>query len=306
MILKTKKNKKLLGKNMDNIAYINSLLKERPISPSAIKPDEGQKFCTGQIWETDAKNAEFPFVMILDKIEKNISYNVAPFFRWTEKAGPEDLFVPRHFAGTPMILSFELEFSISKDYLKECKGILGDKELNFLLTARSALENEDLTKLKQYTWGWNYLDEYDNRYQYHEELAAEIEMLQGDLVNAIFQDEGNPIRKGWIFISPSEAPSQQMKLAASGDKYAVSREFTVTGIDNILVVFSEIENSDKYNMYIYDESGNPSSALNKYKLCCQDGQEITIDKNHAEFLQSVFADYLISPSGEHHKLKPKE
>lgn len=160
---------------------INALLKERAVVQNAFKQDNGEQCLPGQVWEMNTEAEELSFVMILEEIEKDKSFNVAPIFRWTEKAGPEDLFIPRNFFGTPMIISFELEFPISIESLKTCKGILESKELDYILSARKSLKNNEIDN-ETYTWGWQYLDKYDKRYQYHEALNGEIEELQGDLV----------------------------------------------------------------------------------------------------------------------------
>jgi hypothetical protein len=255
-----------------------------PESKSHIKKNEFLKYNPGSIWETTSENKAFPFVMILEQIDTD-TFNAAPIFRWTESAGPEDLFLPSNFTGTPMILSFELEFSIHKTNLDLYKGTLKSEQFDYIKQAKNELENENSDKSGNFTWGFQYLNKYDARYNYHEKLTAEIEKLQNSLKDELFYDPEI------LFFPPQSADTATKLAAAEKNKFPLSIDFTIAELDNIIMRLSEIKETQICLIEVFDSSGNPAECLNGYSILNSEKEKITeINGNSAEIDLNISAD----------------
>ena len=254
--------------NLATIETLNRILKNTPAPESNITKSDFLKYNTGSVWKTTSANNEFPFVMIIEELEHNKAYNAVPLFRWTESAGPEDLFLPRNFMGTPMIISFELEFSLTKDELKEYKGTLNSKQFDYIINAREDLQDGGVSE--NFTWGFPYLNKYDARYHYHEELAAEIEILQQNVLSMITEKE-----MPMLIPFPSLAEESINTIAAAGmSDIPLSREFTVADMDNTILRFNQSKDRTLCIIEVFDDSGAPADTLNGYTLLDDNGNKI--------------------------------
>jgi hypothetical protein len=275
----------------ETLKYINKILKNMPESKSHIKKNEFLKYNPGSIWETTSENKEFPFVMILEQIDTD-TFNAAPIFRWTESAGPEDLFLPSNFTGTPMILSLELEFSIHKTNLDLYKGTLESDQLEYIIQAKNELENENSDESENFTWGFQYLNKYDARYNYHEKLTAEIEKLQNSLKDELVYDPEI------LFFPPQSADTATKLAAAEKNQGPLSIDFAIADQDNIIMRLSEIKDKQTCLIEVFDTRGNPSEALNSCTVLNSAGEKITeINGNSAEIDITTSAEgfYIKSP-----------
>lgn len=242
--------------NIAAVEKIRSILKKLPEQTFSFIQDTIDKCAPGQIWETVSKNMEFPFVLILEKFVNDKSYNVVPVFRWQEKAGPEDLFIPRTFTGTPMIASFELEFPVSVNFLKDCKGSLAKKELKYILEARNALKPGNSTMRSKFTWGWSYLDKYDVRLQYHKALDREIKKNKINLV----------LIKVIPFPVEHFGQNERFEIAAASNKLPCAISFSLKEYPDVNIEIRE--NKDRqFTIRVIDKERMPSNALDDLIIC---------------------------------------
>jgi len=252
-------------KTTDAVDYLNKALKSVKPGDSGIEKSDFLKYNSGAVWETVSENPEFPFVMILEN-EGNETYNVAPVFRWTESAGPEDLFLPSNFMGTPMVISFEVKFSLTKNKLKSYKGTLKAEYFDFIIESMKSLENG--TESEKFTWGFPYLNKYDARCHYHKELAAEIEKLRKKSPMII------------PFPSFRSLPGDINTIAAAGtDETSVSKEYTLADMPEITVRFTRLKDSSECLIEVFDDAGNPSDRLNGYTFLDNNDKKIGVISN---------------------------
>jgi hypothetical protein len=168
-------------------------LKGNPPKKSNMLPEVGGKPTPGQVWEIKTKYDSL-FILLLEmSTQKNI-FNAVPVFRWTEKAGPDDLFIPRDFVGFPAIVSFELEFSVDSSALHECKGLLAKNDFNHILGAKRLFGSGKKGADRKFSWGWSYLDEMDLRYKFHQEMAELIGKIQVGLIKKAYSVKKTNVR----------------------------------------------------------------------------------------------------------------
>jgi len=279
---------------LEQVERLNDILQTVQEPKSFVEKNNRLKYDLGAIWETSSGDDEFPFVMVLEKSGLE-AYSVAPIFRWTESAGPEDLFLPRHFMGTYMVVSFELEFSLNACALKDYKGTLKPEQFEYILRARSALKENVPTA--GFTWGFPYLDEYDIRRDYHERLRKEIEILRSDAKRG---------GQGQSIIPFPASPRESLALAAATDEsVAATSSFDVADFPGVSVRFNHLRDSDgKCVIEVFDKDGNPSGVLDGCSVVAADGSVIaTIQAGTATAnIQTNTAVFLQSPGGDRLKL----
>lgn len=160
-------------------------LKETSISESRLIKDSGESLQRGQIWYLSGRNPDIPsYLVCIHKIWREY-VDIEVLFRWTELAGPADLKLPHHFLGSRAVFSFEISATIQKNELDTCIGRLSEDSLTYIAKAQKDLEN-DLNK-PPFSWGNEYIDEYDHRYQYHEKIIENIEKMQQAILKEVWE-----------------------------------------------------------------------------------------------------------------------
>jgi len=129
----------------------------------------------GQLWCLKEKTEDIQSYFVLIKDVKGGKAAVNVMFRWTELAGPEDLKLPKAFINSRAVYSFELSAIIADKYLSKCIGTIDDKSLAFIANAKKDLDKK--LDRPPFNWGKGYLDEYDVRYKYHNDIKRDIERM---------------------------------------------------------------------------------------------------------------------------------
>jgi hypothetical protein len=145
--------------------------------------DMGEELLPGQAWTVADGCGDHPTWLWLLLDVGDAMVDAAPLFRWGELSGPEDLYVPEALVGAPLIVSFELEATIDRMALDECRGQLPEEGMAYVLQARADLRGD---RRHAHNWGMEYIDRLDRRLAYHEGIAATIERLQRTVRDMVF------------------------------------------------------------------------------------------------------------------------
>ncbi len=235
---------------MNNHAADIKKLNERLKSVSAVRmriPDSGKRMRVGQLWTVSGLNAEDPgwLFLVLEELEQGL-FNAVPCFRWTEWAGPSDLFLPRELAGSTLIVSFESESTVSREMLGSCCERLPQQAIDYVLQARATMDNP--VERQAFSWGLDYFGRHCVRLARHEDIHAHIETLQTPLRAKIFQQipeyDAKPEKAGifvlkWLFPVKS-FPVRVVAIAAGlclllGIGYLGMRHFIAPDIISVAV-----------------------------------------------------------------------
>lgn len=143
----------------------------------ALAADPGDALRPGQVWSLrEPTPEELPgwLALVLDIVDSQ-ALTIAPWFRWTELAGPGDLLLPKGAAGNTVAVSIELSCTIGRTALDVCYGRLADEQIDTILQADRALGTG---AARHFAWGIDYIDDHDCRHAYHDGIAATLSVLQ--------------------------------------------------------------------------------------------------------------------------------
>ena len=175
--------------NVDKVAALNARLRQLPQSAKRLT-DAGEEIRPGQLWllRQSPVGDDLTWAVLVEEMLEDGLFNVLPCFRWLELAGPDDLILPARLAGAPLAVSFELEATLDRDALGECRERLSDDAMAFVRSARASLQNE--TARLGYNWGLGYLGEHGVRQNWHEKINRVLETLQEGGRRLTFADAG--------------------------------------------------------------------------------------------------------------------
>ncbi len=263
--------------NLD-IMKIKESLRNTQKSESTLIKSNDSSIETGQIWSVKNKNKNInTYLFCITEVLDENKINVNAVFRWTELAGPDDLKLPANFIGSRAVYSFKISATIAKNELDHCIGKLAEESLTYITNAKNDLE-QNLNR-PPFNWGKGYLDEYDVRYKYHENIIEDIETMQSTLLSEIFEDK--TITNNTLLTIAF--PIQENAIAADSKTDTQDKTYSIEGYDGVTLVVSEVDNSSLCNFNVYDEKGI-SAALAGATIYGSDGKEICkITKNCAEF-----------------------
>jgi hypothetical protein len=264
------------SKKENILNMLNLALSRTPSNIIHLLNDSGKKIKKGQVWSLKTNN----FLCLVSTPPRNDVLDVIPLFRWTENAGPEDLFLPPSFLGTEMLASFELRFSLPSACLTVCRGILPVNDIKFIDGAQK--ENETGSKKDtKYAWGWNYLDENDIRYKFHEDYINEIQILQNSIWERIktipsasyTNTNNNP------FVIQFPEFQEEYKLAASPSKKSpLKKVMHSPKIPKYNFCFTEERDTHYIHLNILKKHA-PSTELDGSKVCDASGRKIAVINN---------------------------
>lgn len=249
-------------------------LAKTPSNISHLLKDNGNKLRMGQVWTLRTNN----FLCLVAAPPREDILDMIPLFRWTENAGPEDLFLPTSFLGTEMLASFELKCSLPIACLADCRGRLPGKDIKFIEGAHkdisSGKKNDSI-----YTWGWNYIDENDIRYKFHEDCIEEIQILQEPIWERIKTISGTTYTNGKTFIIQFPELQAECKLAArSLNKSPFKKVMHSPQIPEFVFIFTEERDSSFVHLNILKENC-PTNDLDGAKAYAENGELIAEIKN---------------------------
>jgi len=202
---------------------LNERLKAVVKKPAKRIKDTGNELFPGQLWRPAVEMGETPtWLLLLLEILDDGFFNVVPVFRWTELAGPHDVYIPEELAGSTFVASLELESTLSKKGLKMCSERLDGEALRYLLEARRVADDE--AERQRFFWGRSYYGEHSLRLDYHYTINEQLEGLQQDVRDNVYGvDEGKiiqfPHNQGWSEIEQECEPFERLLAADSGENH---------------------------------------------------------------------------------------
>ncbi len=237
-----------------NLIEFKSRLSALPKEQSRAEITSFPGFRAGEIHDVKTDHDDFNMVIIVGTLDNELLV-VSPLTLCGEYAGPDDLFLPVDSWGQEAVVLLECEFTIHTKTLTKCIARLAAQDCEYLLRAREAVETGVNRNL--FNWGWEYIDEKDLSYQFHDTIVGCIENLQFLNWNALTDtDKGKtPICIQSIFQEIS-LPAAARSQSDSG----YSRFLAVSGIsidklkEHINIDYSEIV--DVSNTHTSIISGN--------------------------------------------------
>ena len=265
---------KYSSQEKDLLNMLRLALARTPSNISHLLKDNGNKLRMGQVWTLRTNN----FLCLVAAPPREDILEMIPLFRWTENAGPEDLFLPTSFLGTEMLASFELKCSLPTACLADCRGRLPGKDIKFIEGAHKEISSGK-KKDSRYTWGWNYIDENDIRYKFHEDCIEKIQILQEPIWERIKTISGSTYTKGKTFIIQFPELQAECKLAArSLNKSPFKKVMHSPQIPEFVFIFTEERDSSFVHLNILLKK-SPSADLDGVKIYAKNGEMLATVKD---------------------------
>jgi len=169
----------------DVLDCLNQRLQNLPVPRVAWPSDNGRTLSVGQVWTVAGGCGDQPtwLWLVLECLDDGV-VSAVPLFRWSELAGPDDVYVPAEWAGTTLIASFELEHTLDRTALGQCQGRLPDAAMRYIADVYG--DSIDPVRRQGHTWGLDYLDAVDRRLAYHDAIGTAIEALQASVRAKVF------------------------------------------------------------------------------------------------------------------------
>lgn len=161
----------------ERLSRLIEQLRRLPLPATCWQPDDGSCLASSQVWTVSGGCGLQPtwLWLVLECVGEGL-VNAVPLFPWGELAGPDDVYVPQQWAGSTVIVSLELENTLDRSALGECRGRLPAAAMRYIAEAQADLD--DAARRHAHNWGLGYLDAADQRLAYHEAIGTRIEELQ--------------------------------------------------------------------------------------------------------------------------------
>jgi len=184
---------------------------------------------------------------------------VAPLLTDPYQAGPEDIILPKEVLGHRVVLAWGSRLTVLEKSLDRCEGKLPKKWCDVVVQLAA---NVDLQVLRTsgIEMGFEYLDNQDIRFAYHETLVDRLSYLQSPVMQAVWPEQAVVIRMDdWI--SRIDQANCQSLAAKTGRAFEESLYFRVVGKKLVIKVVLTSDGS-RVQLLILDAKGEPALELN--------------------------------------------
>lgn len=252
-----------------------------------------QNIGPGQMWSTKAildypihfGEHELFWVLVVQSrvmtLNKERVHLVAPLLSDPHLAGPEDIILPKEIMGHRVALAWGSRITVLEKSLDRCEGKLPKKWCD-VVAQLSANVDFHVLRTSGIEMGFDYLDNHDIRFAYHENLVDRLSYLQSPVIQVVWHEQADVIRMDKWFSRIERAKCQSL-AAATGSAFEESLYYRVVGKKLVIKVVLASDWTH-VQLLILNEKGELAPELDGCQVVNTEGKAVGKPINDAQVL----------------------